>query len=187
MAGRSDAGLSAIDAPPGPSSHYSTDIATGKADRTEPLMKPKRRKILQAAVTAAAALSLPLSRKTQAAEWNKAAFGAGTPAEALKQIGAANAVPSKDILVKLPDVAENGAAVPIEVTSKIPNTQSIAIVADKNPFPLLASFEFSNNAEAYASTRIKLAGTTDVRVIAAAGGRHFVAVREVKVVTGGCG
>lgn len=150
-------------------------------------MKAKRRTILKAAVAAAAALTLPMSRSTQAAEWNKGAFGATSIADALKHMGAANAVPSKDILIKVPDVAENGAAVPIEVTSNIPNTQSIAILVDKNPFPLLASFGFSNGAEPYASTRVKFAGSSDMRVIVTAGGRHYVAVREVKVVAGGCG
>jgi len=150
-------------------------------------MTPKRRKILQAAMTAAAAMALPMSRRVQAAEWNKTAFGATTVAEVLKQMSATNAQPSKDIQIKVPDVAENGAAVPIEITSRIPNTQSIAIVVDKNPFPLLASFGFANGAEPYASTRVKFAGGSDMRIIVTAGGRHYVAVRDVKVVAGGCG
>jgi len=151
-------------------------------------MKIKRRKVLHAAAAAASAIvSLPLARLAGAAEWNKAGFGASAVAETLKQIGASNATASKDILIKLPDVAENGAAVPIEITSRIPDTQSIAIIADKNPFPLLATFAFTPGVEPYASTRIKLAGSSDVRVIVTAGGRTYAAVREVKVVTGGCG
>lgn len=150
-------------------------------------MKLNRRKVLRAAAAASVFISLPLTRRAAAAEWNKAAFGAGTAAEALKQLGASNAAASKDILVKLPDVAENGAAVPIEITSRIPDTQSIAIVADKNPFPLVASFAFTPGVEPYASTRIKLASSSDVRVIVTAGGRTYTAVREVKVVAGGCG
>jgi len=151
-------------------------------------MSVNRRKILQAAAVAAtAALGLRITQPAMAAEWNKAAFGASSVADALKALGATSASPSKDILIKAPDVAENGAAVPIEVTSRIPNTQSIILVADKNPFPLLASFEFTGNAEPYASTRVKLAGSSDVRVIVRADGRYYVAVREIKVTTGGCG
>ncbi len=150
-------------------------------------MSVKRRKILQAAAAAAtAALGLRITPAI-AAEWNKAAFGATSVADALKTLGATAASPSKDILIKALDVAENGAAVPIEVTSRIPNTQSIALVADKNPFPLLASFDFTGNAEPYVSTRVKLAGSSDVRVIVRADGRYYVAVREIKVTTGGCG
>jgi sulfur-oxidizing protein SoxY len=151
-------------------------------------MKIKRRKVLRAAAAAASLIvTLPLARRADAAEWNKAAFGASAVAETLKQLGASNAAASKDILVKLPDVAENGAAVPIEITSRIPETQSIAIIADKNPFPLVAIFAFTPGVEPYASTRIKLAGSSDVRVVVTAGGRTYVAVRDVKVVAGGCG
>jgi sulfur-oxidizing protein SoxY len=151
-------------------------------------MSVKRRKILQAAAAAAtAALGLRISQPAAAAEWNKAAFGASAAADVLKTLGATGATPSKDILFKAPDVAENGAAVPIEVTSRIPNTQSITIVADKNPSPLVASFEFAGNAEPYASTRMKLAESSQVRVLVRAEGRYYVAVREIKVTIGGCG
>lgn len=126
-------------------------------------------------------------RITFAADPAKPPFGAPQVLEVMKQLGASNAAASKEILFKAPDVAENGAAVPVEVTSRIPNTQSIAIVADKNPFPLVALFEFAQGAEPYASIRIKLAGTSDVRIIVMAGGRAYTSVREVKVVTGGCG
>lgn len=149
-------------------------------------MSAKRRKVLRAAAAAAFAAALPVTRRA-AADWNKAAFGASSVAEVMKQIGASGAAASKDIQVKLPDVAENGAAVPIEVASRIPDTQSIAIVVDKNPFPLVATFAFTPAVDPYASTRIKLAGSSDVRVVVHAGGRAYAWVREVKVITGGCG
>ena len=151
-------------------------------------MSTKRRKILQAAAAAAtAALGLRIVQPAMAAEWNKAAFGATSLTDTLKSLGASGASPSRDISINAPDVAENGAAVPIEVVSRIPNTQSITLVADRNPFPLLASFDFAGSAEPYVSTRVKLAGSSDVRVIVRADGRHYVAVREIKVTTGGCG
>jgi sulfur-oxidizing protein SoxY len=151
-------------------------------------MSTKRRKILQAAAAVAtAALGLRITQPAMAADWNKAAFGATSVADTLKSLGASGASPSKDISINAPDVAENGAAVPIEVMSRIPNTQSITLVADRNPFPLLASFDFAASAEPYVSTRVKLAGSSDVRVIVRADGRYYVAVREIKVTTGGCG
>src|SRR3989442_11627830 len=76
------------------------------------------------------------------AAWSKEAFGAGTPAEALKSIGAANAAPSKEILIEAPEIAENGAVVPVEITSKLPGTGWIAVLVDKNPLPLVGKFDF---------------------------------------------
>jgi sulfur-oxidizing protein SoxY len=123
-----------------------------------------------------------------AAEWNRAAFEAKALADALKNIGATNAVESKDILIKAPDIAENGAVVPIEVTSKIASTQSIAIVAEKNPFPLVASFVLPEGTEGYASTRIKLGQTSNIKVVVKAGdGKVYAASKEIKVTIGGCG
>jgi sulfur-oxidizing protein SoxY len=152
-------------------------------------MKVKRRQFIRVAAGAAAlaALGPHVARQAAAAEWNKAGFQAKAVDEALKSIGAAGAVPSKDIIIKAPDIAENGAVVPIEITSKIPNTQSIAILADKNPFPLIASFDFANGAEGYASTRVKMGGTSDIRAIVKADGKVYTAAREVKVTIGGCG
>ena len=148
----------------------------------------KRRQLFRitAGLTAAAVLGARGVRGAAAAEWNKSGFSASTVADAMKSIGANNPSSSKDILFKAPDVAENGAVVPIEITSRIPNTQSITIIADKNPFPLVASFDFSANSEPYANTRIKLADTSNVRAIVKAGGQHYMAVREVKVTIGGC-
>jgi sulfur-oxidizing protein SoxY len=104
----------------------------------------------------------------------------------MKAIGAANPMPSKDIVLKVADIAENGASVPVEVASRIAGTETISIIADKNPSPLVASFEFASGAEPYLATRIKLMESTNVRVIVKAGGRHYQSVREVKVTLGGC-
>jgi sulfur-oxidizing protein SoxY len=121
------------------------------------------------------------------AAWNESAFGAKTPQDALKGIGAANPVPSKDIVIDAPQIAENGAVVPIEITSNIPGTSSLAVVLEKNPFPLAARFEFKEGALPHVKLNVKMAETADVRVVAAAGGRHYSATREVKVTIGGCG
>jgi sulfur-oxidizing protein SoxY len=122
-----------------------------------------------------------------AAQVNKAAFEAKTLDEALKSLGAANASESKDIVIKMPDVAEDGAIVPIEVASKIPNTQTISILVDKNPFPLVASYDFANGAEGFISTRIKMGETSKVRALVNADGKLYTASKEVKVTIGGCG
>jgi len=155
-------------------------------------MKDLRRNFLKlaggagaVAVTAAAGLLKPGS--AWAAPWNKTAFESKAAADAIKNLGAVELVDSKDITITAPDIAENGAIVPVAVTSKIPNTQSISIIAEKNPFPLAASFDISAGAEAYVSTRVKMGQTSDVRAIVKAGGKFYTAVKEVKVTVGGCG
>ena len=139
------------------------------------------------AVAVAIAAGLLRPGQVLAAEWNKAAFDATTTADAMKGLNVAGAAESKDILIKAPDIAENGAVVPVEVTSKIPSTTSILIFVDKNQFPLTADFELSNGAEGYISTRIKMANTSHVKVVVKAGGKAYTASKEVKVTIGGCG
>jgi sulfur-oxidizing protein SoxY len=139
------------------------------------------------ALAVAAAAGLIRSGQVLAAEWNKAGFDSKSAEDALKSIGATNATKSDDILIKAPDIAENGAVVPIEVSSKIPNTQSISLVADKNPFPLIASFTLPSGTEPYVSVRIKMGQTSNLRALVNAGGKYYVAMKEIKVTIGGCG
>jgi sulfur-oxidizing protein SoxY len=150
-------------------------------------MSVGRRRFLRTGAFVAAALGTHPLRPVHGAERNEAGFHAKSAAEALRSIGAAGAAPSKDIVVKLPDVAENGGQVPIEITSRIANTEAIHIVADKNPFPLVASFDLPSGMEPYVVTRIKLADTSPVRVLVKADGKYYSAVREVRVTVGGCG
>jgi sulfur-oxidizing protein SoxY len=122
-----------------------------------------------------------------AAAWNKDAFGAKTPQDALKGIGAVDAAPSKDLVIEAPQIAENGAVVPVEITSNIPGTTAIAVVIEKNPFPLAAKFDFMDGALPFVKLNVKMGETSDIRVVAWAGGRQFAATREIKVTIGGCG
>lgn len=137
------------------------------------------------AVATSAGLLVP--GRALATEWNKAAFQAKGIPDALKVLGATAVTESKDILIKAPDLAENGAVVPVEVTSQIAGTESIAILAEKNPLPLMAVFDFTEGAQGYVSTRIKMGQTSSVRVVVKAGGKYYSAAREIKVTIGGCG
>ena len=83
--------------------------------------------------------------------------------------------------------AESGAVVPVEVTSRIPGTQSISIIAEKNPFPLVATVDLAGGSEPYTYVRIKMGETSHVRAIVKADGRFYTAAKEVKVTIGGCG
>jgi len=122
-----------------------------------------------------------------ATPWNKNAFEAKTMAEALKALGATAPAESRDISITAPDIAENGAMVQIQVVSRIPNTQSIAILAEKNPFPLAAIFNILPGGEPQVLLRLKMGQTSDLRVVVRADNRHFTAAREVKITIGGCG
>jgi len=138
-------------------------------------------------LTVAAAAGLLKPSQVLAAQWNKTGFEAKTAEDALKSINAVSPADSGDIVIKAPDIAENGAVVPIEITSKIPNTQSIALVADKNPFPLVATFNLENGAQGYVHVRIKMGQSSNVRAVVNAGGKNYAATKEVKVTIGGCG
>jgi sulfur-oxidizing protein SoxY len=145
-------------------------------------MNPLRRSLLAAA---AAIVLKPFA--ALAAAWNKDGFGAKTTADALKTLGASNPVASKDVLIEAPEIAENGAVVPIEITSNVPGTASIAVLIDKNPFPLVGKFDFREGALPFVKLNAKVGETSEVRVIAEAGGKHYVATKEIKVTIGGCG
>jgi len=117
----------------------------------------------------------------------RSAFDAKGMADAMKSLGLAAPADSKDITIKAPDIAENGAVVPVEVTSSIAGTSGIAILAEKNATPLVADFGFSGGAQGFISTRIKMANTSLVRAVVTAGGKTYTAAKEVKVTIGGCG
>lgn len=136
----------------------------------------------------AVALSASLLPQALLAEWPEAAFQAKTIDEALQAlVGGAERTESGDITIKAPDIAENGAVVPIQITTTLPNVESISIIAEKNPIPLIASFNFGENAIGYVSTRIKMGTTSDVVAVVKADGKLYAAKKEVKVTIGGCG
>jgi sulfur-oxidizing protein SoxY len=119
--------------------------------------------------------------------WNAAAFQATQSEAALAGLGATNLKTSSLITIVAPDKAENGAVVQIEVTSRVPNTESITILVDKNPTSLIAHFKFSNGADPFVVTRIKMAETSDLQAVIKADNQYFVAKRSVEVLENGCG
>ena len=154
-------------------------------------MNPIRRTALKwlggaGTFAAVAATGLLRAGEALAAQWNKSGFESKAAEDAIKSLGASNLIESKDIIITAPDIAENGAVVPIAVTSKLANTQSISIIAEKNPFPLAASFDISGS-DAYVSTRLKMGQTSNVRAVVKADGKYYTAIKEVKVTVGGCG
>lgn len=152
-------------------------------------MNTPRRTLLRAVGALAVALASGLLTPVRAlaGAWNQSGFASKAVADALKSIDATTSIESPDILIKAPEIAENGAIVPIEVVSRIPNTRFIAILAEKNPFPLVGTFDLRNGAEGFVSTRVKLGESSLVRVIVKDDQKVYSASREVKVTIGGCG
>ncbi len=151
-------------------------------------MSIPRRTFLQGTVLSAlAALLLP---PAALAEWPKAAFEAKSPEEAIKALfEAAELQTSEKIEVKVPDIAENGSVVPVEVDASglEQAVDSITVIVDQNPVPLVAQFNLTELSLPNVSTRIKMAGTSDVTAIVKVGDQLYTAKKEVKVTIGGCG
>lgn len=132
-------------------------------------------------------MTLLVPLRVFAAVWNKAAFEAQNVDGALQGMGVTHIGPSRDIVLIAPDMAENGAIVQIEVESRIPNTEAISIMVEKNPTPLIANFVFSNGAMPSLITRIKMAETSELKAIIKADGKYYSVSRKVEVALGGCG
>jgi sulfur-oxidizing protein SoxY len=153
-------------------------------------MNATRRKLLKGGAglgALSAAVAAGLLKPTRVlAEWNQAGFNASKAADALSAIGADSLADSKDIVIMAPDIAENGAVVPVQIIVSMPNVESIAILGEKNPFPLVAQYKLVD-FDGFLSTRIKMRETSNVLAVVKAGGKFYSAAKKVIVTVGGCG
>jgi sulfur-oxidizing protein SoxY len=152
----------------------------------------KRRTFLKGSVaagTVSAAIGAGLlTPRMVLAAWPTAAFEAKTVDSALDALMGSHTLAGSDkISIRAPDIAENGAVVPVSVTTSIDGTESISIIAEKNASPLTASFVLGKGAEGFVSTRIKMGKTSSVIAVVKAGGKMYSTGKEVKVTIGGCG
>lgn len=137
------------------------------------------------AVAAGAGLLTP---RLVLAAWPKQAFTAKKFNEALKALeGTTQAADSKQITVKAPDIAENGAVVSVTVTTTLPDVENISIFVPVNAFPLCSSYNLTKPVDGFITGRIKMAKTSDVIAVVKAGGKLYTAKKGVKVTLGGCG
>ena len=128
-----------------------------------------------------------LPQAAQAA-YNKNAFDAKTVADVIKALGASAPAESKDVTLTAPDIAENGAVVPLGAATSLPNVKQMLVLVEKNPNTLVASFAVSDAVDANFLTRAKLGQTSDVYAVAITNdGKALYAKKEVKVTLGGCG
>lgn len=150
-------------------------------------MKANRRTTLKATGAFATLVSLGLITQQQAlAATGRAGFEAKSLADAIKAVGG-SAATSDQVTVVSPDIAENGAVVPVGATSKLPNTTEIYLLVEKNPNPLSAGFIIPAGTVPDVQTRLKMGQSTNVVAVVKADGKLFSAVKETKVTLGGCG
>jgi sulfur-oxidizing protein SoxY len=155
-------------------------------------MNSSRRTVLKGTGSAAIlglamAAGLFKSGAAWAQSWNKAAFETKSLNDAVKAMGGASAAETKEITITSPDIAENGAVVPFTIASKVPNTESIALLVEKNPNILAANFSIPGGTEPWVNTRVKMGQTSNVIALVKADGKYYYASKEVKVTLGGCG
>ena len=141
-----------------------------------------------ASMLAAAGLVPDLALAQAGAAFNAAAFSAKTTAEVMKALGAAMPTESKDVSITGPDIAENGAVVPVGAASTLPGVKRLVILVEKNPSVLTAMFDVTDAIDANVATRVKMGQSSNVFAVAMMNdGKVLFAQKEVKVTLGGCG
>ena len=148
-----------------------------------------RREMLTTSATVAGLLATAgLMPATAHAAWAQAAFDAKTLAEAAKALGGGAPVESKDITITGPDIAENGAVVPVGVSTNLAGVKRLALMVEKNPNTLAAVFDMSDAVDANFNTRVKMGQSSNVFAVALMNdGKVLYAAKEIKVTLGGCG
>jgi sulfur-oxidizing protein SoxY len=150
-------------------------------------MQTRRKTLKQGAILAGLLASTGLFPQ-YAFAYNKNAFEAKSLADVLKALGAGAPVESKDVIIGGPDIAENGAVVPLTASTSLPGVKQILILVEKNPAALVALYNVTDSVEANFATRSKMGQSSDVYAVAVmADGKVFFAKKEVKVTLGGCG
>jgi len=150
---------------------------------------PTRRETLQHSAFVAGLLAAAgLFPRMALAAWNTTAFDAKSVADVMKAFGASAPAESKDVTLTAPDIAENGAVVPMGVATTLAGVKHMLILVEKNPSTLVAKFDVSDSVEPNFLTRAKMGQSSDVYAVAVMGdGKSYFAKKEVKVTLGGCG
>ena len=148
-----------------------------------------RREMLTTSATVAGLLATAgLMPATAHAAWAQAAFDAKTLADAVKALGGGAPTESKDVTITGPDIAENGAVVPVGVATNLAGVKRLALMVEKNPNTLAAVFDMSDAVEANFNTRVKMGQSSNVFAVALMNdGKVLYAAKEIKVTLGGCG
>jgi sulfur-oxidizing protein SoxY len=151
-------------------------------------MQTRREMLAQSATLASLLASVGMLPATAQAAWTAAAFEAKTLADAVKALGGGAPVESKDVTVTGPDIAENGAVVPVGCSTTLPGVKRLMLMVEKNPSVLASVFDLTDAVDASLTTRVKMGQSSNVFAVAMTGdGKVLYAVKEIKVTLGGCG
>ncbi|MDZ7813714.1 MAG: thiosulfate oxidation carrier protein SoxY [Ideonella sp.] len=151
-------------------------------------MQTRRQILAQSATVAGLMAAAGLLPATAMAAWNGSAFEAKNMADLMKALGGSAPAESKDVTVTGPDIAENGAVVPVGASTALPGVKRLLILVEKNPSMLAASFDVTDAVDANVATRVKMGQSSDVYAVAMMNdGKVLFAKKEVKVTLGGCG
>ncbi len=153
-------------------------------------MNPSKRSSLKAAGATglyAALVSIGVVSPGIAQASMEEAFKTKGVKNTLAALGITDVTESDQVILVAPDIAENGAVVPVKLSSKLPKTEMIALLVEKNPNALAGSFDVLGNTNPAVSMRIKMGTSSDVVAIVKADGKYYMAKKEVKVTLGGCG
>jgi sulfur-oxidizing protein SoxY len=149
-------------------------------------MDQQRREAMRFALVFGLMAAAGLIAPAQAEEWTREAFAEKSLDATFRLLGTQIAESSGLLTFTAPEIAENGAVVPLVVSTPL-KAEQIAIVVEKNPNPLAAHFFFSGQADPYLATRIKMAETSRVFALVRVESKWFMASKEIKVTLGGCG
>lgn len=151
-------------------------------------MQTRREVLAHSAKVAGLMAAAGLLPAAAQAAWNDAAFKAKTLAEVVAAMGGSAPAESKDVTITGPDIAENGAVVPVGASSTLPGVKRLMLLVEKNPSALAATFDVTDKVDANVSTRVKMGQSSNVYAVAMlADGKVAYAVKEIKVTLGGCG
>lgn len=140
-----------------------------------------------AALAVAAGLAPRARAAAEAPAWPKGAFAQKDQARALDTLYGKTVEISDKVSLDVPEIAENGAVVPVTVTTSLPNVTSISLLVPENPFTLAASYRLPEGTEPNVACRLKMAKTSDVVAVVESAGKLYGAKKQVKVTLGGCG
>ncbi len=151
-------------------------------------MQTRRQMLAHSATVAGLMAAAGLLPASAMAAWNGGAFEAKNMADLMKALGGSAPAESKDVTVTGPDIAENGAVVPVGASTSLPGVKRLLILIEKNPSMLAASFDVTDAVDANVATRVKMGQSSDVFAVAMMNdGKVLFAKKEVKVTLGGCG
>jgi sulfur-oxidizing protein SoxY len=151
-------------------------------------MQTRRKMLVQSAQVAGLLAAAGLLPSLAHAAWSQAAFDAKTLAEAVKALGGGAPAESKDVTITGPDIAENGAVVPVGCSTTLAGVKRLALMVEKNPSALAAVFDVTDAVDASINTRVKMGQSSNVFAVAIMNdGRVLYAGKEIKVTLGGCG